>query len=38
MNIDVIFINKPLPFPTKQLEMSVEEWVAKWSPKEIEPS
>ena len=26
--MDVTIINKPLPFPTKQIEMSVDEWVA----------
>ena len=32
---DVVFINKPLATPGPQIEMSVEEWMAKWSPKEI---
>ena len=33
---DTIFINKPLGEPSKLIEMSVEEWVAEFSPKEIE--
>ena len=33
---DVTIINEVLPFPTKELEMSVEEWIARRSPKEIE--
>ena len=35
---DTIFINKPLAEPSKLIEMSVDEWVAEFSPKEIEHS
>ena len=33
--MDITIINKPLPYPTREIEMSVDEWVSKWSPKEI---
>jgi hypothetical protein len=34
VNVNLIF--KPLAVPTEVKEMSVEDWQAKWSPKEIE--
>ena len=33
--MDITIINKPLPYPTREIEMSVDEWVSKWSPKAI---
>jgi hypothetical protein len=33
--VDITIINKPLAVPTKELELSVDEWIARWSPKEI---
>jgi hypothetical protein len=30
-----VFINRPLREPTKELELTPDQWVAKWSPKEL---
>jgi len=30
-----VYINRPLREPTKELELTPDQWVAKWSPKEL---
>jgi len=33
--VDITIINKPLPYPTKENQLSVDEWIERFSPKEI---
>jgi len=32
-----LVIAKPLPVPTNELDLSIEEWQKRWSPKELPP-